>query len=128
MRSGLSTYITAITAFAAFWRGNRFHCPALGPKNEVPFKGCAVKSRVENARASKGARRTTGETPALQHPLVRVARRAQCRNNFCDVVRAASFHGDFYRGFAQAYSVVGAVVVGLHYVGAMLGEDSGQAV
>ena len=44
------------------------------------------------------------------------------------MVGAARFHGDVDRGVAQIHSVIGAVVGGLDDVGAMLGQNSGEAM
>ncbi len=59
----------------------------------------------------------------LQHALLCISRSAQGRDDFGDVVGAASFHGDFYRSFAEANAVISAVIIGLNYVGAMLRQN-----
>jgi len=59
----------------------------------------------------------------LQHPFVGIPSRAQRRNNFSDVIRAAGFHGDLDGRLAQVHAVVGAVVIGFDDVGAMLRQD-----
>jgi hypothetical protein len=58
---------------------------------------------------------------SLQHPFLGIAGCTQGRDDFGDMVGAAGFHGDFDRGLTQAYTVIGAVVVRLDDIGAMLG-------
>ena len=42
--------------------------------------------------------------------------------------RAFGFHGDVDGGIAEIDAVIGAIIRGLDDVGAMVGEDSGQAM
>ena len=59
---------------------------------------------------------------------MRVTRGHQGGQQFRDVIGPSGFHRDVDGGVAQVDAVVGAVVSGLDDVGAMIGEDSGEAV
>src|SRR5215469_506497 len=64
----------------------------------------------------------------LQDPLVNVSAGAQGGEQFRNVIRTTGFHGDVDRRVTEAHPVVGAVVGSLDDVGAVLGEDSGEAM
>ena len=44
------------------------------------------------------------------------------------MIRTTSFHGDIDRRIAEIHAVVGAIVRGLHNVGAMFRQNSGEVV
>lgn len=60
----------------------------------------------------------------LVDSLVTVGSFCQCRPNFFDVLIASCFERDIDDGVTEADAVVGAVVGGLHDIGAGVGEDS----
>jgi len=57
---------------------------------------------------------------------MRISASAESGKKLCDVVRAASFHGDIDRSVAEIDAVISAIVRGLDDIGAMLRQNSGE--
>jgi hypothetical protein len=63
-----------------------------------------------------------------QDSFVCIAGTRQSRDELGNVLRAAGLHGDIDGRVAQVHTVVGAVIAGLHDIGAMVCQDAREPV